>query len=370
VRRDIEVALLPTPGAPFEVRRATLDAPREDEILVRIRAAGICHTDLVMGGGRGGLSFPVVLGHEGAGVVEAVGARVTKVAPGDHVVMTINSCGECPSCRANLPPYCYRRGPLNGAGRRPDGSPTIFIDEAAVGGSFFGQSSFASFAISYERNTVKIPREFPFHLAAPLGCGVQTGAGAVLRSLDCRPGSSVIVAGGGAVGLSAVLAARARGCRQVLVVEPLEHRRGLAARLGATACFAPGPGLSDAVRTLCPDGVDYAIDTSGLPRVLEDLLGLLAPRGALGVIGLSPEDRDRIAVPITPIRGQGLTIRGIVEGDSDPDVFIPELIALHRQGELAFDAMVKTYAFKDINQAVSDHLQGGCVKPVLLFEEP
>ena len=365
----ISAAFVPKPGAAFTIQSAELDAPRPDEILVRVVAVGICHTDLVTAQGATSAPFPIVLGHEGAGEVVAVGSAVSKVRPGDRVVMTLRSCGDCPSCQCDQPSYCHEKAGLNFSGARRDGSHTVRQDGKPVSASYFGQSSFATYALAYERNVVHLPDDLPLWVAAPLGCGVQTGAGAVFRSLDCRSGASLVVAGGGAVGLSAVLAARIRGCAPIIVVEPDPRRRRLALEFGAAHTIDPAqePDLAAALRAILPAGADYAIDTSGRPPVIEALVATLAPLGKLGVLGLPPDLGDTIRVGVTTILGGGLTIRGIVEGDSDPDVFIPELIALYQGGRFPFDAMIKTYPFARINEAISDQLAGLCVKPVLLI---
>jgi aryl-alcohol dehydrogenase len=363
-------ALVGGPGAAFVIRPAELDAPRPDEVLVRVAAVGICHTDLVTAQGHSSAPFPIVLGHEGAGDVVAVGSAVSKVRPGDRVVMTLRSCGDCPSCQCGQPSYCHAKAELNYSGARPDGSHTTRVDGKPVSASYFGQSSFATHALAYERNVVQLPDDLPFWVAAPLGCGVQTGAGAVFRSLDCRCGASLVVAGGGAVGLSAVLAARIRGCAPIIVIEPDPGRRRLALEFGAAHTVDPAqePDLTTALRRILHAGVDYAIDTSGRPAVIEALAAAMAPRGKLGVLGLPPDLSDMIHISVMGLLGGGLTIRGIVEGDSDPDLFIPELINLYQTGRFAFDAMIKTYPFARINKAVSDQSAGLCVKPVLLME--
>ena len=366
----ISAALVSEPGAAFAIQSAKLDAPRPDEILVRVAAVGICHTDLVTAQGHTSAPFPIVLGHEGAGEVVAVGSAVTKVRPGDRVVMTLRSCGDCPSCQCGQPSYCHVKAELNYSGVRPDGSHTTRLDGRPISASYFGQSSFATHALAYERNVVRLPDDLPFWVAAPLGCGVQTGAGAVFRSLDCQSGASLVVAGGGAVGLSAVLAARVRGCAPIIVIEPDPSRRRLAAEFGAAHTIDPAqePDLTAALRRILPAGLDYAIDTSGRTPVVEALVMTLAPRGKLGVLGLPPDLSDTISIKVMSLLGGGLTIRGIVEGDSDPDVFIPELIGLYQAGHFPFDAMIKTYPFARINDAISDQLAGLCVKPVLLMD--
>ena len=215
----IQAAVAAGVGAPFEIRTVELDEPRDDEILVRIAGVGVCHTDLVFKDG-GLIAAPVVLGHEGAGIVEKIGASIRKVAVGDRVAITFRSCGACPRCNRGDAAYCHSMPLLNFAGMRPDGSKAIKCEEVAVGSNFFGQSSFASHVLTYERNVVKVDGDLPLALMGPLGCGVQTGAGGIIRSLACEAGSSLLITGGGPVGLSAVMGAKIRGCKTIIVLEP------------------------------------------------------------------------------------------------------------------------------------------------------
>jgi aryl-alcohol dehydrogenase len=367
VRIQAAVARAGEPG--FSIEQARIDAPRDDEILVRIVAVGLCHTDLVAQTGAI-VPLPAVLGHEGAGIVEAVGAGVTKVAPGDRVAITFRSCGQCGNCARGDAAYCHYFVPLNYAGTRLDGSRPISGDGTPLSASFFGQSSFGSHALTFERNVVKVPDAMPLELAGPLGCGIQTGAGAVMRALACSADSSLLVIGGGTVGLSAIMAAKVRECAAVIVVEPHAARRELALELGATHAIDPAaePDLVAAVRSIVPAGADFALDTSGHPEAQNAAIAALAPRGTLGLVGISP--------PGTPPPGdandiltRGIAIRGIIEGDSDPDIFIPELIALHLAGRLPFDRLVRRYPFTAINQAIADQHAGHCVKALLMMGE-
>lgn len=367
----IQAAVVRAAMAPFSIEALELDEPRADEVLVRIVGVGLCHTDLVAQAGAFPMSLPAVFGHEGAGIVERVGSGVTKVKPGDRVAMTFLSCGHCPSCSEHAPAYCHTMPMLNYVGARADGSKTLRepASNNAVSGTFFGQSSFASYALAYERNLVKVPEAVPLEIAGTLGCGVQTGAGAVMRSMGCKPGSSIVVLGGGAVGLSAVMAAVLQGCKQIIVVEPHAVRRELAMSLGASHTIDPkAADVAQAVRAIVPAGTDYAFDTTGLPAVVESVVSFLAPRGTFGFVGVPPLTAMDLKLPGTLLGAMqaGFTFRGIIEGDSDPDVFIPQLMALYLEGRFPFDKLVKTYPLADINQAVSDQHQGLCVKPVLL----
>jgi aryl-alcohol dehydrogenase len=257
---------------------------------------------------------------------------------------------------------------LNYAGVRTDGSKSLHDHGADVAGNFFGQSSFASHALTYERNLVKVPDDIPLETVGPLGCGIQTGAGGVMRSLACEAGSSLLVTGGGPVGLSAVMGGRIQDCETIILVEPQPARRALALEFGATHVIDPAvtPDIAAAVRALAPDGVDYAFDTTGLPALYGAILASLAPKGVLGLVGIAP--------PGTPLPGEvntvmtfGHTIKGIIEGDSEPAVFLPQLMDLHREGRLPFDRMISTYPFSQINEAIAAQHRGECVKVVLLM---
>ena len=362
---DVIAAVTRAPGADFEFTTLQLDEPRADEIRVRIAAVGVCHTDLVARDGAIPVALPAVFGHEGAGVVDAVGASVTKVKPGDRVAITFRSCGQCDRCKSGDPAYCYMMPALNYIGMRPDGTKALREGEAAVSSNFFGQSSFASYALAYETNVVRLPDDIPFELAAPLGCGIQTGAGGVMLALGAKAGSTILITGGGAVGLAAVMGAAIQGCGTIIVLEPHAARRELAKELGATHAIDPGAGdVTAAVRAILAVGVDYAFDTTGRPDVLASIMGCLAPKGVLGIVGIPPAG--------TPLPGDlgavltfGQTVRGIIEGDSDPDEFLPQLIDAWRAGKLPLEKLVRTYPFAEINAAIAAQHHGDCVKVVL-----
>lgn len=351
----------------FRIEQIDIEGPRDDEILVRISGVGLCHTDIVFKSMMADYPMPAVLGHEGSGIVEAVGKNVSKVAPGDSVLMTFRSCGDCDRCKSEYPSYCRTMPSLNYAGRRSDGTSAYTKDGIPVSSNFFGQSSFSDLAVTYERNVVKIDKDLPLEIMGPLGCGIQTGAGAVMRSLAATPGSSILITGGGSVGLSAVMGAAICNCATIILVEPQRARRDLAREFGATHVIDPTKisDLTEAVRTLLPQGVDCALDTSGVPAVQKAAVASLGSMGVLGLVGISP--------PQTPVPGEvnsimtfGQSIKGIIEGDSDPDTFLPELIAHFKAGKLPFDRMVKTYPLSQINRAVSEQHDGICVKAVLI----
>lgn len=363
-------AVLNEPAGPFSLETIEIAAPRVGEVRVAIKAVGICHTDLVIGSGALGNAFPTVLGHEGAGIVEAVGEGVTSVKPGDKVLLSFNSCGHCPRCDSHDPAYCFEFFPLNMLCVRPDGSSRLSKDGKAVADNCFGQSSFAAMAIANERNVLKVADDADLATLAPLGCGVQTGVGAVLRSLKAKAGEALLVIGGGAVGQSAVLGGTLAGCHPIILLEPQAARRDMALELGATHVIDPAAAgnLVEAVRTIVPSGVDVIVDTSGHMPTVEQAPGMIATLGRIGLIGVPGALDAVVPVPVVQWLTVGGTVRGIVEGDSDIVGFLPELIEHHAAGRLPVERFITRYPFDQINEAIADSHHGKCIKPVLLLD--
>jgi aryl-alcohol dehydrogenase len=352
-------------NGPFVIEDCAIEGPRAGEVLVRIVATGMCHTDAAVRSGDLPTPLPVVLGHEGAGVVTAVGAGVRKVAPGDHVVISVNHCGQCEACLTGHPSICQNIFPLNFVGARLDGSHALTCGHGVVNDQFFGQSSFATLALANERNVVKVTQDVPLELLGPLACGIQTGAGSVLNGLCVGPGESFAVFGSGAVGLSAVMAARVGGATTIIAVDVLPSRLELATELGAT--HVVNGREQDAVaeiQKITGSGVKYALDTTGNVNVIRGAIDALRMGGTCGILGASPPGAE-LSFPVSPFMSMSKTLRGIVEGDSVPDVFIPQLIELYRQGRFPFDRLVRFYALEDINQALHDSEQGITVKPII-----
>jgi aryl-alcohol dehydrogenase len=309
--------------------------------------------------------LPGVLGHEGSGIVEEVGANVTNVTRGDHVVMTFMSCGQCRQCQRGETAYCSDFFMLNVGGMRKDGSTgTSDAQGHALHDHFFGQSSFGTHAVAHSRNVIKVPKDVPLEILGPLGCGIQTGAGAVLNALAVGAGDSVAVFGVGGVGLSAVMAARAAGATTIIALDVLPSRLKLALELGATHIVnSSKEDAVEAVRKIC-GGVDYSLDTSGKPTVLRQAIDALGIRGTCGIVGAPPLGTEA-SLDINSLMIPGRSIRGICEGDSLAAVFIPQLIELHRQGRFPFDRLIKFYEFDEINAAIDDAAKGVTIKPVL-----
>ncbi|QOV40559.1 NAD(P)-dependent alcohol dehydrogenase [Streptomyces ferrugineus] len=361
-------AVVESGGAPFTLSEVELDEPGPYEAVVRMVATGLCHTDL--GVASGGLPFPLpgVLGHEGAGVVEAVGPSVTGVAPGDHVVLSFTSCGDCRSCRGGHPAYCATWLPLNLiGGRRADGTSTISRGGEELGGHFFGQSSFAERALVDERSLVKVDPDVPLVSIAPLGCGVQTGVGAVWNVLKPATGSTVVVLGAGAVGLSAVMAAALTPATTIIAVDRVGERLSLAKELGATHTVnASEADLGDALAVITGgQGADGVVETTGNVGVLRQGVDALALRGTLVVVGAPPFGTE-VALDVNGLLG-GKRVVGLTLGDAETQAFIPALVELVKDGRLPLHRLISSYPFADIDQAVRDMGAGKAIKPVLTF---
>ncbi|MFF7640492.1 alcohol dehydrogenase catalytic domain-containing protein [Streptomyces canus] len=361
-------AVVESGGAPFTLSDVTLDEPGPREALVRMVATGLCHTDL--GVASGGLPFPLpgVLGHEGAGVVEAVGPAVTGVAPGDHVVLSFTSCGACRNCDGGHPAYCAEWLPLNLlGGRRADGTSTISRDGEPLGGHFFGQSSFAERALVDERSLVKVDPDVPLESIAPLGCGVQTGVGAVWNVLKPVTGSTIVVLGAGAVGLSAVMAAALTPATTIVAVDRVGERLTLAKELGATHTIdAAAENLGDALAAITGgQGADGIVETTGNVAVLRQGVDALGARGTLVVVGAPPFGTE-VSLDVNGLLG-GKRVVGLTLGDAETQSFIPALVRLVKEGRLPLHRLISTYPFADIDQAVRDMGAGKAIKPVLTF---
>lgn len=362
---QINAAIARERGAPFSIETIEIEEPRENELLVKVVATGICQNDIKVRDGYLGTPMPVVLGHEGAGVVEKVGAAITKVQPGDHVVMTFNSCGQCPSCRKQHVSYCYDIVARNFFATRADGSTALSKGEELINSNFFGQSSFANYALCHQANVVKVPRDMPLELLGPFGCSFQTGAGAVMNSLKVTQGKSLAVFGVGAVGLSAVMAAKLVGATSIIAVDINDSRLIMAKELGATRTINPGrTNPTEEIIAMTGYGIDFALDTTGLPAVVQSAVQALGPMGACGIVGVASK-ATQISLDETRFMGGGHRLIGIIEGDSYPDLFIPLLIKHYVRGRFPFDKLVKFYNFDQINDAVRDSENGVAIKPIL-----
>lgn len=366
---EFTTAILRDGSTRMTFEEVTLRELREDEVLVRVTACGVCHSDVAVQQGEFPIPRPIILGHEGSGTIERVGSPRSKFAVGDPVVLTYLNCGACPTCKAAEPAYCREFGALNISGLRKDGTSALVQNGATVGGHFFGQSSFATFSVANERNVIKVRSDAPLALLGPLGCGVQTGAGAVMNALRPRRGSSLVVAGGGGVGLSAAMAALVEGCSTVIVVEPNPGRQQIARAIGATHVVDPTQtaDLTATIVELTGGGANYAVETSGRPEVAQKLYSSLAARGELALIafyGLTAT----ASFSLLDFTGKGLKVRGVTEGDSVPGDFIPKLVDLIMQGRFPLEKLVRFYPFASLNEALLDQASGATIKPIVRMD--
>jgi aryl-alcohol dehydrogenase len=352
---QIQAAVLRRKGGPLKIESLEMEGPRDEEILVRLVASGICHTDIDFCDGWEEADNAVVLGHEGAGVVERVGKSVKSLKRGDHVVLSYQSCGRCRQCRGGHPAHCQHFYEANFGFQRLDGSNAL--QRSGVRGHFFGQSSFATHSLATERNLVKVSKDLPLEVLSPLGCGLQTGAGTVLNSLGVSKGASIAVFGTGAVGLAAVMASSLVGADPIIGVDKKPNRLKLALRLGATdAIDNRRQDVIARIVHITGRGVDYVVETTASPKMHQLAIEVL---NAHGIVALLTGESGTDSLP------EGRKTLGIIQGDAVPQQFIPKLIQLYQAGQFPFDRLLKFYDFADINQAIADAKRGDTIKPVL-----
>ncbi|KAF5639477.1 C2H2 transcription factor [Fusarium tjaetaba] len=369
--RRTTALIAPALDGSFELREVHLDSLQPDEALIEIHASGVCHTDLSCASGKLPCAPNAVLGHEGGGVVLKIGTNVTSVSPGDKVLLSFSSCGSCPGCKSNHPAYCYSFNDYNFSGKRPDGSAAMSVMEDGKKqpcySTFFGQSSFAAKTIVHRSSIVKVPEQTPLHLFAPLGCGIQTGVGAVFNTLNVKPGSSIAIFGVGSVGLAAVMAAKARKASRIIAIDLQPERLKLAKELGATDGVL-GPDqeyIIKAIKDICPPlGVDFAVDCTGVPSIIETMVASLGMRGRAATVG-APGGNAQARIDIMSHLTYGKEYVGCSEGDSNPRVLIPELIDMHAKGLLPLEKLIAYYDIKDYEKAMADMKSGKVIKPVL-----
>ncbi|RNL62861.1 NAD(P)-dependent alcohol dehydrogenase [Nocardioides marmoriginsengisoli] len=355
-------AVLRSPEAGFALEQIQLADLGPTEVLVRIAGVGFCHTDMMA---RSAMSWllPGILGHEGSGIVQEVGAGVDSVKPGDAVVLSFASCGACGQCERGRPSYCAQFFELNLTGRAPDGGTSASDRQGhELLNRWFGQSSFAEHSIVDQRNVVAVAADLPLHLLAPLGCGIQTGAGTVLRALKLQPGQSIVVFGAGAVGLAAVMAAKMAGAKDIVAVDLHKSRLTIAKELGATRTIVGTDADLVAKITDGGIGLDFAFDTTGVTSVMEQAIAAVGPGGEIALVAAS-----EAALSFHPTLLTGKRLSYVMVGDADPQEFIPYLIGQWVAGEFPFDRLITTYAFEDISKAEADSHSGSVIKPVLVL---
>lgn len=338
-----------------------------EDILIKVVASGVCHTD-VTAQEDGLVPYPAVLGHEGSGIVEEVGSAVTKFEAGDHVVMSYAHCGKCDACLSGHPTSCERFGELNFGGANIHGEKHHERDDQEYS-LFFGQSSFATYAISNEQNVVKVPKDVDLDLLGLLGCGIITGAGIVPEKLDVEFGSNIAILGVGSVGLSALMAADAVGANKIIAVDLNDDRLEFAKELGATDTInsSDPEGLGDEIKEMTGGaGVEYVVDTTGVSPVIKEGISGLKINGELVEIGIGEE----IEVDLfEDMMLENKTLSSMQEGDAVPKILIPKMIELYKKGKFPFDKLIHKYDFEEINQAFEDSADGTTIKPILKIDK-
>lgn len=362
-------ALLREQQAAFEVTELDLADPGPDEVLVDIRATGVCASDAHTRSGRIPSPLPAVLGHEGAGVVLAVGANVSHVVPGDHVALSwMPSCDVCRHCRAGRPVLCTAASPYLLAGTLLDGTTRLSKDEQKVHQYSF-LSTFAEAAVVPKNSAVKIDKSVPFDVAALIGCAVLTGYGAAVNRAKVTPGSTVLVFGAGGVGLSAIMGARVAGAAQIIVIDPMEHKREEAIAFGATHALPSDEYVVERVLELTEGfGADFSIDGVGAPGILDTAFRATIKGGTIVCVGVpAPDARPSVTGPDL-VRHEKI-ITGSLYGSTIPQRDIPIIAELYRQGRLPLDRLItKHYALGEINEAFEDLEAGKLNRGVILFE--
>lgn len=367
----ITAAVVRSVKAPFTIERLQLDEVHPNEARIRLVATGVCHTDAVVRDGVYPTPMPAVLGHEGAGVVEQVGSAVTTVKPGDHVVMSAAYCTHCVQCRTGQVAYCKNLFAEDFGGRRTsDGTTSLRSAEGEqISSHFFGQSAFATHANVVESALISVPSDLPLEAIAFFGCGMQTGAGAILNELRPPVGASVAISGTGAVGLAAIMASRAASAGTIVAIDIHDSRLALAKQLGATHTInaRSTDTTKELLRITGDQGVNYILDTTAVPKVLVNLASALAVRGTLALVGAArPGTEAPFEIGASLVRGW--TFKTIVQGSAVPQDFIPRLVGLWRQGLFPAEKLTRTYKLEQINEAFEDSASGAVVKPVILFE--
>ncbi|HVW19294.1 MAG TPA: NAD(P)-dependent alcohol dehydrogenase [Solirubrobacteraceae bacterium] len=365
--QPVVAAVLEQYHTPLEVKELEVDEPRPGEVLVKAVATGVCHTDAITRDADLPFPAPGVLGHEGAGIVEAVGGDVTMVAPGDRVVVGWPWCGVCRNCQAGRHRYCELMPPMVTMGSRFDHSCALHRPGGgdAVHSHYFGQSSFSTRYVTWERSCVKVADDAPLELLGPLACGLSTGAGTVLNTLDPEPGSSIAIFGTGAVGLSALAMASEKACTTIIGVDLVDSRLKLATEFGATHTVnAKEANAVDAIREITGGrGVDYAVETTGNVAVLRNCTEALAMPGVCAVVGGAPAGAEFTLDHLTILWGR--SVRGTLGGEGQSASLIPTLIDLHRLGRFPFDRMVEYFDLEQVNEAMEASHHGEVIKPVL-----
>lgn len=346
-----------------QVQLKELDA---DELLIKVVGTGLCHTDLGVLHSAIPTPMPIVLGHEGAGIVEKVGSAVTEFEVGDRVVVSFNYCGKCANCLNGVPSACENFFQYN-FGQSLESSNSKIADGDQKIANLFGQSSLATYCIANVRNAVKIEdKEVDLEILGPLACGMQTGAGTVLNKLRPNVNESVVIFGCGSVGLSAVMGAKLANCQTIIAVDIHDERLKVAKELGATHIV--NGKETDAVKEIqqiTNGGAHYAVESSGVAPVVLQAIRSVRALGTIAVVGAAGNLEFHIHDELIPMNK---TLVGVVEGQAVPKLFIPELIRYYKEGKFPFDRLIKKYQMTELEEAIQDMESGKTIKPVILFD--
>lgn len=365
----IKAAVVSEVGAQFEIRdNIDLHEVGPTDLQIHMVASGICHSDEAIRKGDASLGYPVILGHEGAGIVEKVGSEVKNFEVGDHVILSFYSDGTCDNCLKGMPTKCRSYAQYNLSGVRADGEDH-FQENGQHISDMFNQSSFTTTTVVDQRNAVKIDKSFDLRKVGPLGCGYVTGSGTVLNTLKPKPGDTIAVFGTGAVGLAAMMAGRISGCIKVIAIDIVPERLELAKELGATHTI--NSKQEDAVAKIKEltggYGVDWTVDTTGLPAVIKNAIAALAQGGTCAAIAVTPHLIELSTWNDLCVDDKKVV--GVNMGDSIPQIDIPRLLEFYKLGWFDFDKTEKFYDFEEINQANADSVSGKTIKPVLIIDK-
>jgi len=352
----------------LSIEEVELAPPKVSEVLVRNIACGVCHTDAAGLHQFIPVALPIILGHEGVGIVEAVGAGVESLKPGDRVILSYPSCGTCSYCIAGHPYACDHLNELFFSGTFKDGTKRFSQNGQEIS-SFFGQGSFSQYVVVDARNAVKVAIDSDDELAklCSLGCGVQTGVGAVLNGLKAQAGSSLVVFGCGGVGMSAVMGAAIAGCSTIIAVDVNDERLMLAREFGATHTLnGKSVDVVKEIKKITKGGANYSVESSGLSHLTLTAIECLARLGKACVVSVTGP--ETVALPIEMgLMNPSVTLMGLTEGGSNPQVMIPQLVEFYKAGKLPVDRLVKFYDLKDIETAFADSHSGVTIKPIIKF---
>lgn len=361
----IQAAVIESKGQPFKIQELELKAPQANEVLVKMVACGVCHTDAGAQHGEFPAYYPIVLGHEGAGIVEKVGPGVTCIKEGDRVVLSQCFCGHCQPCYDGNPGGCLSNAQLQFGGKMEDGTTRLYRGDQPIN-CFFGQSSFATHVVTNQKNVIVIKdQDVDLALLGPLGCGFQTGSGTVLKGIRPEFGSTLAVFGCGGVGLTAIMGAKLSPCDTIIAVDVKENRLKLAKELGAKYVInGKTEDIAARIKEITNGmGVTYAIDAAGVGPLFKLALNCLSPSGKMVVIAVGHKE-VALDVPgeiLFPTR----TVQGIVQGSVVSQSFIPKLVNFYKEGRFPLDKLITFFPFEKINEAFAASHSGEAIKPVL-----